>query len=439
MKLSELKGYKVIGAAPNTPAAIAQEAPKKDFLDKATDVVTSIFPGKQVGQAIGTLAGYVATPVERKPFYNLDAPKPLEVAGDIAAGAATVAGFKGVGTGSGLIKNALQSAALGAATSGGKSVAEGSNFSEVVKDTALGAAVGGGTSLALGGVEKALQGFRALPQRLVRSATGQTKTDILAGKDITKYVLENKKIGTAEQIIAGSQKAIDRADSFINESLKSVTNKTVPVKDIVADIADSINAGGGEIDEAGVRSILESLAPQVKKTLGMETLTLAQANKLRSQLDKTLGNRAFINAQLPYNKGILMDFTNAIREQVKGNAPEGVRAAFNTYSKEIKLRDLLVSKIAGGQKNQIIGLGDLISAGVGGTFGGLPGAVALGAGKKAIESVAFKTGAAVTIDRLDEALSPILAGLEPALQTTILNAIASALAKEGNQSLETPK
>src|SRR3990167_5003411 len=43
--------------------------PKKDFLQKTGDVVNKIFPGKQVGQAIGTLGGYLASP--NKEHYDL--------------------------------------------------------------------------------------------------------------------------------------------------------------------------------------------------------------------------------------------------------------------------------------------------------------------------------------------------------------------------------
>jgi len=431
MKLSDLKGkYSVVSQGSATPeqAAMAFTKPvdNRDFLQKTGDVVNSIFPGKQVGESIGALAGYVLTPKENKSQYDLNGPSTTQVLGDVAAGAATVAGFKGVGTGGGLVKNALQSAGLGAVMSGGKSSAEGNNLGTVAKDAAIGAATGAAVSGALSGTEAFLKSFRAVPERLIRSATGQSKSEILAGKDISKYVLENKRIGTAEQIIASSQKAISEADAIIKENLKAAPGVKLSLKETINDLAASINNSGGEIDEMGVKQILESLAPQVKRTLSKESLSLAEANSLRSQLDSTLGNRAFINAQLPYNKGILMDFTNALREQVKQRAPEGTRAAFNTLSKEIQLRNLIESKLAGSSRNQIIGLGDLISGGFGGAVGGIPGAV-VGAGlKRAAESTLTKTGGAVIIDQLDKTLSPVLANLEPAVQTEILNAITAA-------------
>ncbi len=405
--------------------------PKKDLLQTASDIGGMLFPGtKQIGESLGTVAAAGGRAIKgdfsgAQEILSTQKTVP-ELIGAYTAAGASLLGSTGAGTGGGLISKALQAAGIGAAIGGGKAAAEGGDLEKVAKEATVGGTVGAGTSLAFGGAEAALKSFRALPQRLIRSATGQSKNEILAGKDITKYVLENKKIGTSDQLIRGSQQAIDQADEIIKTNLASVRDKTIPVRGIVADIADSVNKSGGEIDEVGVRSILESLAPQVKKTLGKETLTLAEANQLRSQLDKTLGNRAFINAQLPFNKGILKDFTNAIREQVKNSAPEGTRAAFNTLAKEIALRDLLIKKSAGMSRNQVIGLGDLISGTLGGAVGGIPGALATAGAKRVAESTIAKTGTAVMVDNLDKALTPVLAGLEPAAQTAVINAIVQA-------------
>jgi len=439
MKLSELNGkYKVVSQGNSVPTGAgagfpATETDNRDFLQKTGDIVNSIFPGKKVGEAIGGLAGFALAPKENKPFFDLEGPSPTQVLGDVAAGAATVAGFKGAGATGGILRRAIESAGVGAVMSGGRSTAEGNDLKTVVKDTAIGAATGAAVSGALSGTGAILKSFRALPERLVRSATGQSKKEILAGKDISKYMIENKRIGTADQLISSSQKAIDQADSLIESNLAANPSIKLSLKDVVGDITSSINQSGGEIDEMGVKKILESLAPQVKRTLQKETLTLVEANQLRSQLDKTLGNRAFINAQLPYNKGILMDFTNSLRDQVKSRAPKGTRAAFNTLSKEITLRDLIQSKVAQADRNQIIGLGDILSGGFGGAIGGVPGAIA-GAGlKRALESTLTKTGGAVLVDNLDRALSPILEGLEPALQTEIINALTSALSQSTSE------
>lgn len=425
MKLSDLKSYKVI-AAP-----VAPTPPEKDLLSQATDVATTIFPGtKAIGESLGTAALNIGK-LARGQNPDIPVNVPATVGGYVAAGASAL-GTMGAGATGGVLTKALQSAGVGAAIGGGSAVSEGKRAGEAVGAAALGAGVGAGTSLAFSGGAQVLKGIRALPERFVRSATGQSKKEILAGKDISKYVIENKRIGTSSQLIKSSQEAIDSANDFINQSLGSVTNKTVPVKDIVSDITSAINGAGGDIDEAGVRSVLERLAPQVRKTLGAETLTLSEANQLRSQLDKVLKPSAFISSQLPFDRGILMDFANALREQVKGAAPTGTRAAFDTLSKEITLRNLILAKSAQGSRNQIIGLGDLLSGGFGAAAGGIPGAIVAAGAKRVAESPLTKTTLAVSLDSLDKTLSPILDSLEPAARTAVVNAIVQAIS--GSQS-----
>jgi len=428
MKLSELKNYTVV---PRTAPVAPTTTPSKDPLSVASDVGGFLFPGtKQIGESLGTIAAAGGRAVQGDMQGASDILKTQktvpELAGAYTASAASLAGSAGVGTSGGFLVKALQSAGLGALISGGSSAARGDDAEDIAKSAVGGAAIGGATSAAFSGGEAVLKSFRGLPERLIRSATGQPKNELIKGKDISKYVLENKRVGTADQLIESAQQAIDEADGFINQSLQSAPDQAVPLKDILADISESINAGGGDMDEMSVRSVLESLAPQVKKTLGKESLSLTEANQLRSQLDKILGNRAFINAQLPFNKGILMDVSNSIREQVKGRAPEGVRQAFETYSKEIKLRDLLISKTAGGSRNQIIGLGDLLSGGFGGAVGGVPGAIAGATAKRVAESTIFKTGSAQLVSSLDETLTPVLSQLEPAAQTAVINALVQA-------------
>ncbi len=436
MTINDLKGgYNVVAMH---PVGVDKQHAAKDALQTASDIGGALFPGtKTMGDALGTaavgvgqLAGVVPGGMHGAIQTLASGPTvPQQIGATVAAGASAL-GTAGVGSGGGVLMNALKSAGVGAAIGGGSAAAQGKDAQSVLGSTALGAGVGAGTSLAANGVDALANGLRALPQRLIRSATGQSKNDILAGKDIAKYVLENKRIGTADSLIKSSQQAIDQADKFIGESLASETTKTVPLKNIIEDITSSINSSGGEIDDQGVQAILTSLAPQVKRTLMKPELTLSEANQLRSQLDSTLGNRAFISAQLPYNKGILMDFTNAVREQVKGAAPEGTRAAFTTLSKEITLRNLLLNKTAGASRNQIIGLGDLISGGIGGSVGGLPGIIGGAAVKRAAESTLTKTGGAVAIHHLDQALSPVLDQMEPAAKTAVINAIVQAFNQE---------
>ena len=417
------------------------QTPQKGVVDKVLDNpitrgIQSFFPGKKVGDAIGTLGGLGLEKAkgllggqDNSATYDLSSPTPLQVGGDVVAGAASIAGFKGVGATGSLLSKAGKSAVVGAGLFGGKEAAEGGGAKDIAKSTALGAGVGVGSSLLFSGLEVAASQLKKLPTRLIRSATGQSKKEILAGKGLEKFMLENKKVGTAEGLIKQSQEEMDRLSEVINKNLKSVgvTDAKITTKRLLGDIVKDVNKAGGNITNEEAKEIIDRLAPQARGLLEKPSMGLVTANKLRQSIDRTLGDRGFLTAELPFNKDILRSFTNALREEVKKKAPEGTRGAFNSLSNEIRLSNALTSKVAQGSRNQIISFGDLIGGGIGGLAGGVPGVVLGAAARRVVQSTPFLTGSAVAMDTLNKALTPVLSGMEPSVQTAILQAIASAI------------
>lgn len=413
------------------------EMPKKNTLGKVTETVNKMFPGKELGKTIGNsiyglgqLAKGNTEEVDKVIQENRESVG--RVAGDVVNAVSTAGGFAGVGTSGGLIKKALGSSAVGTGMFGGQAAAEGKDVGEIMKTAIKGAVVGGATSGALSVVGGTVNHFRKLPERLIRSATGQSKKEILAGKSLEKFILENKKVGTADKLIRDSKEVQTKLNALINNNLKSVpiTKTKVTTSSLLDDIVAKVNEQGGAVTKAEAREIITRLAPQAKGLLAKPSMSLVTANKLRQSIDKTIGDAGFLRAELPFNKEILRSFTNALRESVKSKAPEGTRAAFNTLSNEIRLSEALANKIAQGSRNQIISFGDLIGGGLGGVAGGVPGALAGAAARRAIQSTPFLTGSAVAIDSLDRTLSPILNQLEPSVQTAILAAIREALNDE---------
>jgi hypothetical protein len=410
------------------------EAPKKDLLQKTGDVVNKIFPGEKLGEALANSVSGIKGLVTGDKQQFKEASKANEqmmgqVIGDVANIVATAGGVAGAGTSGGVISKALKTTGLGAVMAGGKEAAEGGGIGDVAKSAAAGALTGAAVSGALSGIEKAAQGVRTLPERLIRSATGQSKKEILAGKSLEKFVLENKKVGTADALIKQSKDEMDRLSEVINSNLKSVpvTKAKITTASLLEDIVRDVNAQGGAITKTEAKEIIERLAPQAKGLLAKPSMSLVTANKLRQSIDRTVGDRGFLTAELPFNKDILRSFTNALREEVKSKAPEGTRAAFNSLANEIRLTNALTNKIAQGSRNQIISFGDLIGGGLGGIVGGLPGAAAGAAARRVVQSTPFLTGSAVAIDSLDKTLSPIISQLEPSVQTAIIAAIRDAL------------
>lgn len=400
--------------------------------------IQKVFPGQKVGQAIGTLGGFATTAVKEKlgnapagatAAYDLSAPTPLQVGGDILSGAANVAGFKGLGTTGSFLQKAGKSAAIGAGITGGDAIAEGESAKDVAKSAAIGVTTGAATSAAFSGIEAALKGMRSIPARLINSATGQSKKELLAGKGLEKYVLENRKFGTADTLIKDSQHQMNRLNDYINKNLKSVpvTKGKITTKGLLERIVADVNEQGGQITAAEARQVIDKMAPQAKGLLSKPSMSLVTANKLRQSIDRTLGDKGFLTAELPYNKDILRSFTNMLREEVKTKAPEGTRAAFNSLSNEIRLSESLTNKIAQGSRNQIISFGDLVGGMLGGTVGGPVGILGGAAIKRAGESTPVKLGGAHLIDQANKALSPILEGLNPAIQTEILDAVSKVL------------
>lgn len=160
-----------------------------------------------------------------------------------------------------------------------------------------------------------------LPEWLVRPLVKQAPAARLKGKDAAQYLVESGHIGTVDSLIKQSDDAMTAANSQIKGLLdKGVGDGlTVSRDSIVQQIVDQVNEAGGAIDKTQVLGTLDNLAPQARGLLAKETLTVKEANQLRVLLDSTIGDKGFLAKELPYNKQILMDFTNALRETVKGS------------------------------------------------------------------------------------------------------------------------
>ena len=273
--------------------------------------------------------------------------------------------------------------------------------------------------------------FKKLPERLVRKAIGQSKKELLAGKDVSKFALDKKKFGTGQSILSESESQIETLSNKISANLKSipVTQSKISVKNIADDVARKINEQGGNITTQEVRDIIIKLAPQAKGLLGKPTTGLLNANYLRQSVDKTLGDRGFLTAQLPFNKEVLRTFTNTLREQVKEKAPKGTRELFDDLSSEITLRNALTENLTKEQLSKGLGLTDIM-VGLGfGAGGGIAPAIGAVGAKKVLESRPFLTGAGITLDQLSK-LAPILEKLTPAERGAISQVIQQLLNKE---------
>lgn len=435
-----LKKYPQYGEVVSARTPQQVEKATKSGLQKTADVFDAIFGGGKIGELIGTqIAKIRATPEERK---FISGPSAKEVAGDVAGIGLTLGGLKGVGTAGKLGSRLLKTGALGAGFGASGALKGGGDGSDVAKGAIGGAIVGAGiTGIGAGISSIARYATNVLPTRLMQSALGQNKAQLAGGRDVSEFVLENKRFGTAQKLISESQKNIDSLSNQIKVALETGKPATTRIlkNEITSDVAKLINTGGGDITAKEIAETVTKLAPQSRALLNKQSLSLVEANKLRQTLDKIIGDRGFLSTQLPFNKEVLRAFSNILRERVKTLAPEGTRSAFDILSKEIRLRDSLTNKYAGKATNEVLNAFDILTA-VGGGLATSPvgGVVAVG-GKRLAQSAIGKTGLAVGLDVAGDKLTPILQKLTPAERTLILRAIGltseNTTGQEGSQLL----
>lgn len=177
------------------------EPKKKNVVQKVSNAIQAIFPGKKVGEAIGTLGGYIASP--NKKFYDTSAPTPLQVAGDVAQGALTIGtggmpkptsalgkvaglGSKSISrvaipTAKTLGKRVAQDTIIGAGFGGTGAVAEGKDLKGIAIDTAIGGALGAGLGYGFGKAGEKLSSRVPLKEQNIQRANKLTG-EILQGK-----------------------------------------------------------------------------------------------------------------------------------------------------------------------------------------------------------------------------------------------------------------
>jgi len=199
--------------------------------------------------------------------------------------------------------------------------------------------------------------------------------------------------------------------------------------ELLSGVVSEINSVGGATNTKDIAKIINNLAPQALGLLKKESLSLSEANKLRSLLDKTLGDRAFLVNQLPFNKDVLRTFANITREKVKTLAPEGTRGLFSELSKEITLRNALQDKYAGKARNEVINAFDVMIAGGGFLGGGVVAGLGAFGAKKVAQSAIGKTTTAVALSNLGN-LAPILKKLTSVERTIILNLVGKSNQQE---------
>ena len=387
---------------------------KKDVLGQATKVFNTVFPGKQVGEAIGTLGGLGLAKLKgTSEFYDTSAPSPLQVAGDIAQGALTVAA-PGVGTGRSVGGRILANTALGGGIGATGAVAQGEQGKGILEAGAIGAITGLTLST---GAEAVSALSKSLPLWLTKSALPK-----LDNKNLN-YALENTKLGSTRSMLDDSIKNTQRYEGQVQSVLKK--------PEYIYNLGDGPGALFGAVEELPqanldpmkVAKIAAKTVPEAEKLIlkvAHGAATIPEKNELRKLLDPKI-KKIFTDApDVSFNKKVVAAFSNSLRNEVKGIAYE-TEPIFEEYTKELGLQAAL-KVLNNKNKLQPTPL-DLITGFGGYMAGGWKGAAQAIAAERIGNSPAFKLGAAKAINSTAKTLAPALNAVGKATTATLFKSV----------------
>lgn len=395
----------------------------RDVLQKATDILTKIFPGKQVGEAIGTLVGYGLS--NHKDQYDTSAPTPLQVVGDVAQGALAVSGIGAVDNsiigkvGFDTAKTALGrigvNAAVGTGIGATGAIAEGQSAGDVLKQGAMGGVAGGALSAATEGVSALAQNLpkwftqAALPKMkdaqafkyIPNEAGGYTRT---AQESASDYALNNTKGLSVSKMLEHSNKSVDgfrnQIDTILShpEYTRETGNGAQAITDALTQFPEA------QLTESKVIGMAKQLAPESKALVDKVadgTATLAEKNALRSELDSKIYIK-FPEKTLTFNQKVGKVIADSLRGDVQTTAPETV-PIFNKFSKELTLNQALQRAV-----NKKTVAGDILAGGAGFAKGGLKGAAEAILIEKGLRSPSVLLNAAKLARGTSRVATPIL-------------------------------
>lgn len=366
---TELKNQKPIIQEP--------EPPKKDFLQKATDFVTSIFPGKEVGETLGT--AFVAGKEALKGNTDIakqiasTAPKPSQVLGDVAQGALTVgaglpSGVKSIGILGKEIpiikgaKTALgkvgQTGVLGAGLGATQGLKEDKSASDILKKSIGGAVGGSALSLAGLGVSKLAN---VLPKWLI---------PFKMSPETAKYAM-TKKLGSPDKMLLRSDNEINSLGNKLGNILKQDKYKGVNVtgQDIYQRISQEMPDAKLSPDEliSEISKVAKLKKGLIEKLFSPQGLPLDELHRLNSEIGKNTYKSVFDTPETKAGKQIGNAVYHAIGDAIKSIGKEdNIENVFNELSKEYILNNSIRKFVNKAGGRTAISLNDLVSFDVGG-------------------------------------------------------------------------
>jgi hypothetical protein len=351
--------------------------PKKGLLQKATDVVTSIFPGGKVGESIGTLAGYGITAGKEKlglvpkgttSQYDLSAPTPLQVGGDIVKGATMIAGAK-LPIATSVLGKTAQFGTLGAISGGAEAVAQGKSGTDVLKSTAIGGAVGGATGAVFGLAEKGIKGMA----NLFGKAGDKIQTTIIkpSAKDIKDgFSLDTIKKynlgGSLKQTFEKTDTTLDSLSKQLNQKLNaSGKSPVLDLNKVYENTAKKLL--GNKLESFGANTQMEGaidkLRNEISAVVGKNGLTSVQEAQIIKRAAGHFGAWSYgvPTPEATASQKVYDTFYNELKTAIEKASPEGVKEINQQISKLIPVMNALIRRIPVAERNSALSLTDIIT------------------------------------------------------------------------------
>lgn len=385
-----------------TPLSTAAK-PKKDTLTKVTNTFNTLFPGKQVGNSIGTLAGYALS--KNKSTYDLSAPTPLQVGGDVAKGAVSIAGLRAP-VPAGALGRIGQSAAIGGAAGLTGGIAAGESARTVLKDTAIGTATGAVVQSLFEAVPAVsrIVGKKAKDLRVKNLKLSPTQRTQLNGKidDITTYLKENNVTGNPAKQYATVSDKYQEMEGVVNTALKQ-SGKKYTKQELISMVQDLPDTYAQQFDNPEVYNQLvnksDNLIGYIQKNFGDE-IPVEKVNSFKRSYYKN----AFNKAGDAVNNEANLAIGDALYEGLLQDVPN-LREINKEYQTVILARKILGKALG---KNQLGLIGSIVAGGAGASVGAsIGGPIGAGVGAavgpavgRVVAGTAAKTNAAIALEKI---------------------------------------
>lgn len=361
---------------------------KKSLMKKAGDVVGGLFAGKKVGEAIGTLGGYGLTKASEatglpiapgggkygfhqaqkgeSEMYDLSAPTPTQVLGDVALGAAQVAGAKMPIAGT-IPGKVAQFGALGAVSGASEEIAGGGTLKdaakEAISDGIKGALIGATFGVIEKGLTKGTEVLNKAGEKIQMSVIKPSAHDVSDGfkiDTIQKYNLG----GSLQETFKKSNAKLTELGKELNKKL-GATKATVDMNDVYD--ATTKRLLGNNLENFGasgkIGNALEQLRGEIVNTVGkngVSTLPEAQVIK-RAAGHFGAWKYGITDPDSVASEKVYNVFYNELKKAIEKSSPEGVAELNKQMSEIIPVLNAVIRRIPVAERNAGISLTDIIT------------------------------------------------------------------------------